>query len=372
MKEIQAISAVLIYLGLILFVYYTSKSNYYKNLNDGKAKLSNAKILIYSLMFTVFNCYITSFKAIDLSSADRFNYLQDFHGRKTGYWGFDLYLETIHKFTDNFNVVLYLTTFICCILMFWAYQKSSDSSHTSLLLLLSTRFIFDTFVNLKQCFACVFASIMFAVAMDKGKKTVTNHIIAVVCIVLACLFHSSGYVLIPLYLVFIKKRNIDFRLATIIVLFIILFLKPMSLIAADAIHGYAPVLSDKIYEYFSDDSVHDVERSGIVVIKGLRYYIPFILGLLKRKEIKNTNDRYDEYLLLLLLGCASYAATLVSYWMMRMIQILYFPICIAIYQTLDNEKKPKNRMMQYIIVEGSMIFFLLRSIYLNIVNFGGY
>ena len=372
MREIHAISVVVIYLGLIFFVYYTSKSNYYKSLNDRKLKLSNTKIVIYSLMFTMFNCYITSLKTIDSSSADRYNYLQDFNGRKTGYWGFDLYLETIHSFTNNFNVALYLTTFICCILMFVAYKKSSDSSPISLLLLLSTRFIFDTFVNLKQCFACVFASIMFAVVMDKEKKTVINNLIAVGCIILACLFHSSGYILIPLYVVFIKKRNIDFKFATIIVFILIILLKPMSLIVADAIHGYVPILSDKIYEYFLDDSVHEVERSGIVVIKGVRYYIPFILGLLKRKEIKDNNDRYDEYLLLLLLGCASYAATLVSYWMMRMIQILYFPICIAIYQTLSNEKKDKNRVMQYIIVEGSMLFFLLRSIYLNIVNFGGY
>jgi len=133
-----------------------------------------------------------------------------------------------------------------------------------------------------------------------------------------------------------------------------------------------PNLSNKLNEYFMEESIRETDGSTIAFIKGTPFYIATILGLFRRGAYKKCDEKYDMYLLILCIGSVTYACSLISYWLIRLISILYFPVSIAIYKVISLERNPKNRLLENIIVVGGLAFFTIRSLALNILNYGGY
>lgn len=362
---IKAFIAVSMYC-LIIFISYC----WIKKIEctNKQGKLPVMYITIVSLLCSFLNRYLSNGRAI--TGGDRVNYLQDFNGRLTGFWGFDTYLKITHYFTDDFLIVLYATTFICCAIMLISYWNSDERKPPTVFILFCTPFVLNTFVNLKQCFTSAFATIMFA-ALSKPKN-IKRDLLCVLCIVFACLFHASGYLLIPIFLILRFYNNINFKITIISIIAIALFLQPVTLFIADHTSSILPSLSNKLYEYFMEDSSHETDGSVVAFIKGLPYYIATILGLNNRRAYKDKDSKYDMYLLILCIGSVTYACSLVSYWLIRLISILYFPVSIAIYKVISIEKRPKYRLLEYIIVVGGLAFFTIRSLALNILNYGGY
>ena len=366
----SAIFALIIYLVILLVAYYPVKYRY-RHCNNDSSKVNKIpywELVIIPLVCSVFNKYVSFGKPI--SGGDRFNYLQDFNGRLTGNYGFDKFLKWSHIFTDDFYYVIYAVTFICCFISLLSYIICHDTVPICLFILFCTSFILDSFSAFKQCFACAFASIMFAAL--SYPKSLKREIICIVCIVLACSFHTTGYLLIPIFLIIRNLKKIDFKFVFIAVVLIAVFLQPVMLFIAQHTSSVFQRLSYKITEYFIEDSSHNEDGSSIAFLKGIPYYVATFLGLLNRKKIKEQDDSYDKYLLILCIGSISYACSIVSYWLIRVISILYFPISIAIYKIISSEKNPKFRLLEYIVVVGGMAFFTLRSLILNILNYGGY
>lgn len=350
----------------IIFVSYRLIKNYECNNKQGKFPVMY--ITIVSLLCSILNRFLSHGRAI--TGGDRGNYLQDFNGRLTGFQGFDTYLRITHYFTDDFYLVLYAITFICCAIMLISYWYSDDCKSPIIFILFCTPFVLNTFVNLKQCFTCAFASIMFA-ALSKP-KSIKRDLICVLSIAFACSFHASGYLLIPIFLIIRFYNNINFKIALLSIITIALFLQPVMLFIANHTASLLPNLSSKINEYFMEGSTHETDGSTIAFIKGVPYYIATILGLIRRDINKEKDKKYDMYLLILCIGSVTYACSLVSYWLIRLISILYFPVSIAIYKVISLEKRPKYRLLEYIIVVGGLAFFTIRSLALNILNYGGY
>lgn len=369
MSTFNVISAIFLYLIIVIIIYYPVKlrASKIKTSDSNNTIISTFGILLASVLFSWFNKYVSFGKTI--SSGDRLNYLQDFNGRLTGYIGFDTFLKIAHCLTDNFYYVLYAVTFICCFTVLYAVKVSFDSTPGSLFILLCTPFILDTFSGLKQVFACAFAAIMFS---EFSKPvSIKRDVVCIISIVFACLFHTSGYLLIPIYLVLRLSNYINYRIAIVSIIAIALFLQPVLLFVADHTASIFPTLSIKLNEYFSEGASQETDGSTIAFIKGLPYYIATVLGLLNRDK-NNKDSKYDMYLLLLCIGSVSYACSLASYWLIRLISILYFPISIAIYKVISSETNAKYRLYEYVIVVGSLLFFTLRSLSLNIYNYGGY
>jgi len=366
----NVVSAILIYFTIILVVYYPVKVRMTKinNEDSNKAKISIVTIILVSFLFSWFNKYVSFGK--EIREGDRYNYLQDFNGRLTGYSGFDAFMQLAHQLTDNFYYVLYAITFICCVILLFAYKYSEDSTPGSLFILLCTPYVLNSFVALKQVFACTSASIMFA--FISKPISIKRDIICVICVILACLFHASGYLLIPIFLILRFYNNINFEITIISIIAIAIFLQPVSIFIAGHTSSIFPNLSSKLNEYFMEGSSHDTDGSTVAFIKGLPYYIATILGLINRRAYRDKDGNYDMYLMILCIGSVTYACSLVSYWLIRLISILYFPVSIAIYKVISLEKKPKYRLLEYIIVVGGLAFFTIRSLALNILNYGGY
>lgn len=366
--SIKAIIAVVIYIIILFIIYFQMKAR--KNVANLSSKVPITYIIIVSLCCTILNIYVSFGKSI--TGGDRGNYLQDFNGRQTGYLGFDAYLDLARFFTDDFYKVLYATTFICCVLMLISCFISLDSvsASSTAMVLFCTPFLLNTFINLKQCYACAFASLMFAIL--SYPQSIKRDLSCIACLLLACSFHTTGYLLIPIYLILRYSKKINFKVALALIIIVVAFLQPFSLFLSKQLSGILPTLSYKLNEYFMEESQHESDGSSIVFLKGIPYYIATIIGFCNRKNGKVNDEKYDVYLLILSIGTFSYMCSIVSYWLVRLIAILYFPISIAIYKVITAEKNPKGKLIEYIVIVGGILFFTLRSLALNIINYGGY
>ena len=362
--DLKAIISAIIYSIFSVITYLPLRKRY----RNKKTKVSMVYLLIIPLMWAWFQKFVNGAKIIN--GGDRDNYLQDFNGRLTGYVGFDYYLQIAHLVTNDFYKVLYFTTFICCVLVAIAYLYSKDSNPNTMLILFCTPFVLNTFVNLKQCLAGVFATIMFSLL--SRPSSIKRDTLCIICIIFACSFHPCGYLLIPLFFLSCSSNRVDIRMVFIVTIILAFFLQPVALFVAKNTSSLLPKLSYKLTEYFMENSTHENDGSNIAFIKATPYYIATALGFMKRKQCMETDEKYDMYLFILMVSSVSYACSIVSYWLIRLMALLYFPNSIAIYKIISAERNPKKRLMQYIVIVGGIAFFTIRSLMLNIINYGGY
>ena len=156
------------------------------------------------------------------------------------------------------------------------------------------------------------------------------------------------------------------------IVLVAVFIQPVSLFIANKTSSFLPIISDKLFEYFTEGSAHNDEGTAVAFIKGTPYYIATLIGLKNRNKSHNTDKTYDKYLLVLCIGAVSFSCSIISYWLMRLISVLFFPMSISIFKILEKGRDAKGRLLAYIIVVGGIAFFTMRSIALNIMNYGGY
>lgn len=368
--------AIVLYLLIILCLSVISNhcyNVYINRTNNDKQhnlKLSWVYVLVFSLAFAFYNRALTENSLHEGLSGDRLNYQQDFYGRDTGYVGYDFYDELIHRFTENFNLYMYITTFICCIGIFIAYNLHHKTNPKSLMILMCTPIVFFTFTGYKQCMSCIFVMIYFSIMSFKSSRK--RNLFAIICIILASSFHSSAYLLIPIFLFQHKNRRYRFDIVLMAFTIAFIFLEPFCRWLAITTSPFVPQLSSKILEYFAEETIHEKEGSVIVFLKGFPYYFLTIIGFVKRAKISKKIKSYDTYLFLTLIATMSYAASGISYWLSRMTALFYLPVSILALMIFENEDNPKYALYEKCIFIGSLSFFTFRSVFLTIYNYGGY
>ena len=374
MRFITGLECIIIYFAISLILFYVCSHKYNcvignSNNSNGYSghKMAIYQIILFALLYTLVNVFATTHSFSSRIGNDRFNYLQDFNGRKQPYIGMKLFYDLIHLFTDDFYIVLYSTSFICCILYFFSYRISNETTPKSLSIFLCTNFFFSTFGGLKQSLAAALIAVSFALIfrnknrMDKWE--------GLAFILVACLYHTTSYIMIPIYFFLIKKdRKKPFSLLFII-LIAALFIEPLSMRLATITAPYLPTLSNKLIEYFGETSYH--QEGGLSVVKGIPYYMIFFFGSIRRNQLCKKVDGYDKYLVISGIAAIAYALTLVSYWLMRMVSIFFFPLSIFLYIIISNEKNQKYKLFE-LIIPLIMAFFTIRENILVFVNFGGY
>ena len=206
--------------GIISLMYYNKAASInWGDSNPGTTKISITAIVFIALLFTVYNIYVTN---VSVSmGGDRTNYYMAFSGlRKSSSLGLEFVFDVVRILSGNITTVFYITTFVCVALTLLAYRLSDEATPATMLLLFLSEFIFSTFVNLKQCYTSAFAALFFVIAIqDKGRK---SKYLCISLIILACLFHPVGFVLIPLYFIIKKSSGKLFKLIVYVMLLIVI------------------------------------------------------------------------------------------------------------------------------------------------------
>lgn len=289
-------------------------------------------VVCFALLYTGYNVFCT-LTSVQIGS-DRTAYLTDFTNGtaislSTGLRGV---FALMHALGVNYYGLLYFTTFVYVAICVVCFLTSGLNDRYALLFFVLTDAIFFSFTALKQIYACIFATILFAVALKK--TTPLRVIVCIAMIALACLFHNSAIILIPTYpmLLVAKSKKLPtwavFAVIGLLALSVI-FMDRIAVLIAEIVEPIKPKVSAKIKGYFGTDKA---DFGTAAFIKGLPFYLITALGILRRGKLRDRIPYYDALLWMSALGAVLYLASIQSYWMSRATEFYFFPICIFLGQ----------------------------------------
>lgn len=365
---IDALLTIFLYCAISIVTYLLAKNDFNKT-SKKRPKITILTIVIISILFTILNVLTTSLS--DGYGDDRTNYLLNFtNQRATPSIGLQFIIDFVKKISADFDSLLYITTFITTAIAIYAYRKSNESTPKALIYLLSTQFIFASFVNLKQCYANVLGALGIVLLLDKEKN---NTIICLILITIATIFHPSAYILY-IVAIMIKTRKTKNRLIflTVLLLFTLIAFRPALSLMSAATRPIAPSLSQKIIQYTTEMDKNEIGDNGLaIIIKGIPFYLLLYVASAKRKELSNTFSNYDNYLLLIILLSSTYITSIYNGWFARLAYYLYLPASIYCAK-ISSVLRPKSKYK--LVLKISLLLnlvLLIRYIILIYLNYGG-
>ena len=272
---------------------------------------------------------------------------------------------------DNYELILYLITFLVVLTVILIYKFSNQATPYSLMFLFASNLVFFSFTGLKQSLGCIFANIFFALELSTRKNTLWS-LLSLLLIVLSCYFHSTCFVL---FLVFIllrinyKNRNMATLVAVMLFIFTLILMKPVSLLLSSRIEGLMPQISTTINTYFDDSEYSE----GILqVFRGIPFYLLSFYAFKYRKKYCELIPNYDKYLVISVLGSSLYMYSAVSYWYSRFIIVFYIPLAFLFGQLVWNLNKDRQEHHMIFMIIGSLYFFTMRNLYMVFTIYGAF
>lgn len=179
----------------------------------------------------------------------------------------------LHSITNDAQILFFVTSVICTVLLFKSLKYFSESKYFffSLLIYFSFVYMFQEMHALRQAIgACILYYGLYQLALGNTKKAVAISILSV------C-FHYSMIVFVPLLFLLKKKICIKIQLASIVISFAIFLLHIRWLAQViDMVSGIFPELSVimRLSNYMSGDAF---ERPFFVTF--VLYLIPYLFLL---------------------------------------------------------------------------------------------
>ncbi len=343
---------------IILNIEYKHYGFAYNSINDDhidyQKKIRPYAIVLITLLWLLFNWLITSLHPN--MGADWTNYSADFDGyRETPSLGLSLLIKLVHLVHGDMYLLSRISTAILIISVLIAYKYSKIATPQCMLFFFLTQTTFLSIALLKQSSSNAFATIFFVFAIDYKNKA--SRIICILCIFLACLFHPTGFILIPLYIFYIvPKSNKSYIFYLFSVFVLALFFEPIMVFCGKALSGVIPSLGNKISSYFNENTTNNNSIS-LSFIKSLGELIIVLVGIYKRKTLRKYIPNYDNYLVTAITGEFFYLISVYSLWLYRMIYLFYFALFVFFDLLLQNMKLKSN----YMIIK-TVVFLILGGI----------
>lgn len=355
------------YDGIIYFSRGKKKINR-KNMMKLK-NLSFLAIIFISLLFVFYNMYITETSV--MLGSDRTNYAAYFkYMRGTSSIGLDIVMSYVRFLEKDIYFLFYLTTFLFIAVTLYAYRCCEDATPLAFLLLLQTGFGYFSFTALKQCYTAAIASLFFVIVLKE--RTLKNDIVCFLLLLLAVLFHPTGFILIPIYFMIRmqrNRRNIMLYISGIIIFGV--FFRQIIVMIGQFVEVVIPSLSMKIAEYFGSEDSGNLEIR-VTFLKGIPYYFITLYGIVRRKKFLHNIQNYDNYLIISLTASMLYMVSVYTYWFNRFINLFSFIILVYFAKMIKNEKYQGNRILCALFVGGSLSFLTYRDLYLIYTMWGGF
>lgn len=365
------IESVVIYTLCILMTFVLSSRRYtnsgsvscLENDQPNYDKMPIVMILVLAAAYTFFNYYVTETSI--RFGGDRTNYEYDFEtGRFNPSIGITFLYTIWHTYDLSFKSLMYFCTFVPMVMVLFAYRVSKDATPHALLLFMLSPFLIVTFTALKQSFASAATVLMLVIMLNRSTRKLEP--ICWILILVACLFHPSGYLSVVLYVLLKLNFKVGGITSLLLICIVVLLFKPMLLEVAEITSNVFPFLSDKIFEYFGENA--DGELGGLLVtLKGLPYYIITYVGIKYKHHLKSTMANYHSYVLLSVICSLSFITSYFEVWMARLEFLLSFPVLILAGKIYENKMIPSIFSDAILL---SLGFFTYRLLILIYINFG--
>lgn len=366
--------SICIYIILSIFIYYIAKYQYLRAeyyriiLEKEKKKLSYIAIIIFAVLLTMYNIFCTI--SVNEMGYDRKNYEIEFGGyRSPKSVGLQLIFTFVKILGGDIKTVFYLTTFICVLLTLLAYRKSKMTNYRILLLFLLSEWVFYTFTALKQCYACAFATLFFVyIIEDNSKKGI---FISLLLAILASAFHTAGFILFPIFFIFLSKKMPAWKTSILIWTIVvgICLLDPILIFVARLTKTILPILSDKILLYM--ESGLFVEGASVFsFLKWFPFYYITIMGIYYKKKMIKVIPGYGKYLIASVIASGLAIFSIKAYWFYRFLPLFYMPVYI-LFDAINAQLQIQiNKQFNKIVVYGGSAVVLYRWLALIYINYG--
>ena len=258
--------------------------------------------------------------------------------------GFVLLLKLLKQISDNPQFMLMITSLIinvCIIFTLWRY---SDKYYFEIatFLYIASGYILVTMNGIRQCLA---AALIFACTPILLKRKTKLYIFI---IILACMFHSSAFIMIPIYFISQirpwSKEAFFLVLLTIIAMFLY---QPLMEIAS-------VVLGGKIAEYSTST------EGGASLIRVAIYFVPVILSYLKREELSKGWDKINIFTNITLISSLVMLFSSIN-WVFARFSLYLEPYTFILlaYMIKNCFKGSEKRVIYYFMILCYTLFFFI-------------
>lgn len=326
-------------------------------------------IVVIALLFSLYNYVITT--EAGMYGGDRTNYLANYLGYRSSE---SSALNAIMSFSRSlgldYNIFLCLVTFINTAITLTAYRLSKDANPYAFYLLCLTQYFFISLTAIKQVFAFSLATVFFVLVTEYN--TMRSRVTCIIIAIVASLFHTTGFILFPLFIVLTRKIKIKGVLIffSLLVLFMLFFGQIIRIIQK-IVSPVIPSFGNKLQQYFADTG-SSVEGGGIHYIKGLPFYFIVGFGILARKRLVQLIDNYDKYLIIAGTGATLFAVSYYSYWFMRFIYLFIFSSVVFWTKISKKISNFNDRVLANFVVQGGFAVITFRLLYLVYSIYGGF
>ena len=370
------VEVVTIYGLLCMFVLLGFRGGKQPARDKKAANKSFYNISIPLCVFFAFGCTLINVLVTENSvvmGGDRTNYYVDYLTLSSVTFGLEVIFRAASSIGLSYEAVLYITTFICVLITMLALRNYRGATARCVAYLLSSNFVFSTFVNLKQCYACALSAMFFSISSHDGSRY--RSLLMIILAILATLFHPTGYILI-IFLLFdylhkSKEASWGLQKSPIVlaILAAILF-RPVGLWLSTVLNGVLPAFSSKLYQYLSSESSFGVSLSPDLLIKEIpSFSVLFLYPLSLRSGKRDNGDAITT--LSVALGATFSVLSVVSYWMSRVTSLFYMPMGYVYGRSAEVVDKHAVFFVDLAAV-ALQLFFTLRSVYLVFALYGGY
>lgn len=384
------------YYLLFIFISVYMSARYYRRKSSRRAFLRSGhqlferviglsttpkyKMTLGMIFLITFLCFLYNALATNLGAAagvvgyDRHNYSLNFYGLRPAQGaGLTFIIFIIRQFTSNLNWLWYVATLIVMPITLLAYRISREATPSALFFFLTTQYIFLTFVNMKQCYACGLVSLCLIVALrNNGLR---DKIYCALLMALAYAFHPTALIALPLcIIIWVKKSDLHVAAFFLAIAVSILTLKWILPLAGSVLAHVTPWLASKIVYYLNmmESENKTAEASLLTATKGIPWYMITILGCAKRRKLKGKIGNYDNYLLLSGTLSVVYLASFYNVWIYRLAYYLYLPVTIFYCQMMRFIRGRDKAFLLYAMVMGLNFLITIRFLILTYLNFGGF
>lgn len=338
--------------------------------NANKKTLNIKYIILTAAMFTLYNVIIT--KLSIKYGIDRTSYLNNFEGlSQTPSFGLSVIIDIIKIFSNNVELLFYFTSFVSIIITYISIAKSKDYKISAIIFLLSTQFIFISFVNLKQIYAIALGSIAITLAIENANNK--ERILSIILALISILFHPTGIIVVPIILLVLSSNKKNTLLLIMLTILLVLFFQPILTQLASISSHIIPSVSNKITQYINEMNMENGGNSLYnIVIRGLPFYIVTICALISRKGLSKTIKNYDKYLIISVICSFIILLSIYNTWITRLSFYLYAPISILYSILLSNSSK--RSLVKFMLISSIVLLniTLVRYIALIMVNYKGF
>ncbi len=280
--------------------------------NQLKKRVSIATILVIS---TVIGVYSLSFNGLfSWSDNEYYNYAFTYNLEVVDSKAMTVLFSFVKVFSNNFDLVLFLLSFFGCFCMLLSYRYARYGNYFAVVFIFSTTFFIQFCQTaLKQIIAISFLNISF-ILFEKKK-----YFFSLLLIPIACLFHFSSIISIPILILFsigqIKDDANKLAILSFLFLITLPFIINISLLAK--LFSFVPSIASKINEY--QEYGFAIGSTSAIAVKYFPFYLLSIGGWLYRNKFKFLIKNYDSYLLITVFGSFILLFSIFSYWMSRML-----------------------------------------------------